>query len=390
MVTMKEPRGHRTVFTLKLAAPLAASALTLLSACATAPGPRTFDSVRYLRGQYAERLGAERAATLPVPFELDDTIRKASEGRISPAASERRRTEQTLDFVFGYLDLQYALDPTRTARQTFADREGNCLSFVNLFVGLAREYRLNPFYVEVKDYQRWNYSEGTVVSHGHIVAGLRVDGKLETYDFLPYRPKSYRDFNPIDDLKAAAHYFNNLGAEALLRGDLEQARELTEIALKLAPGFDKAANNLGVALLRLGREEEALAVLEQALEADPTNVPLLNNVARAYQQLGRHDEAEAILVRLESVNQANPFFYIYRGELALAHNDPARALEYMRKAYRQDSELPEVHVGLVKVYLALGEREKALHHLERALQLDATHEEARKYAALLLGAPEAR
>jgi tetratricopeptide (TPR) repeat protein len=387
---MKERMGHPKIVSPRLVTLLAASLFSILSACATVPGPRSFDSFSYLRGEYAERLGSEDAASLPVPFEIDEAIRAASEGRISPAASERRRTEQTLDFVFGYLDLQYALSPTRTARQTYADREGNCLSFVNLFVGLAREYRLNPFYVEVKDYQRWNYSEGTVVSHGHIVAGLRVDGKLETYDFLPYRPKSYRDFNPIDDLKAAAHYFNNLGAEALLRGDLEGARELTQVALRLSPGFDKAANNLGVALLRLGDEQGALAVLEQALEQDPANVPLLNNVARAYQQLGRRDEAEAVLTRLESMNQANPYFYIYRGELALAANDPNRALEYMRRAFRQDSELPEVHMGLVKVYLALGERERALHHLERALRLDATHEEARKYAALLLGPAEAR
>lgn len=387
---MMAPQASSNPFSPRLSTALAALLVTLVSGCSTLPAPRSFDSTRYLRDQYAEHLGSEAAASLPVPFAIDAEIRRAADGRISPAASDRRRTEQTLDFIFGYLDLEYALNPTRTAQQTFAEGAGNCLSFVNLFVGLAREFRLNPFYVEVEDYQRWNYSEGTVVSHGHIVAGLRVDGKLETYDFLPYRAKSYRDFNPIDDLKAAAHYFNNLGAEALLRGDLEAARKLTEVAVRLAPGFDKPVNNLGVALMRLGEVEEALAVLEGALELDPTNVPLLNNVARAYQQLGRHEEAEILLTRLDSVNQANPFFYVYRGELALAQKDPARALDYMRKAFRRDSELPEVHVGLVKVYLALGDRRKALHHVERALRLDATNEEARKYAALLLGPPEAR
>jgi Tfp pilus assembly protein PilF len=55
----------------------------------------------------------------------------------------------------------------------------------------------------------------------------------------------------------------------------------------------------------------------------------------------------------------------------------------MAKALRQNTELPEVHVGLVKVYMALGELEKARHHLERALQLDATQEEALRYARLL-------
>lgn len=357
--------------------------------CATS-SPRSFDSVEYLRGQYEERLGPPVAAELPVPFEVDETVLAAADGRISPAAGERDRVEQVTDFIFGWLGLDYALTPTRSAMGTFGAREGNCLSFVNLFVGLAREFRLAPFYVEVEDYQRWDYSEGSVVSHGHIVAGLRVDGKLETYDFLPYRPKSYRDFEPIDDVKAAAHYFNNLGAEALMRGDLERARRLTEVAVGLTPWFDKAVNNLGVTLLRQGEPRQALAVFQDGLERDPENVALLTNAARAHQQLGRADRADELLTRLDGVHHSNPFFYVYRGELALARGDLEAALDYMRTAYRRDSDVPEVHVGLVKVYLAMGEREKALHHVERALQLDATHEQARSFATMLLGPTRGR
>ncbi len=361
--------------------------LALLGGCSQLPPPRAFNSVEYLRKEYAERVGAETAAQLPVPFQIDDAIVAATEGRIHPAASEPRRVEQVTDFIFGWLGLRYALEPTRTAQQTFEAKEGNCLSFVNLFVGIGRRYRLNPFYVEVEDYQRWNYDEGTVVSHGHIVAGLRVDGKLQTFDFLPYKAKSYRDFNPIDDLKAAAHYFNNLGAEALLRGDVDRALELTHVAVQLAPDFDKALNNHGVVLLREGKVDEALADFKHGLQANPTSVALLTNSVRAYQTLGRHDDAERILARLEKEHAGNPFLYIYRAEQALAHNAPAQALDYMREAYKRNSELPAVHVGLAKVYLALGDRETALHYVERALKLDATDPEARKLAALLLGTP---
>ena len=58
----------------------------------------------------------------------------------------------------------------------------------------------------------------------------------------------------------------------------------------------------------------------------------------------------------------------------------------MRKALRTDSEVPEVHLGLVKVFLAVGDMQRARHHLQRALRLDATNAEARKYAAMLQGA----
>ena len=75
--------------------------------------------------------------------------------------------------------------------------------------------------------------------------------------------------------------------------------------------------------------------------------------------------------------------------MALSDGETAKALEFMREGLRRDSELPEVHVGLVKVYLALGEMGKARHHLERALRLDATNREARRFAAMMqTGGPE--
>lgn len=342
-----------------------------------------FDSVAHLRGEFVEQVGRERAASIVVPFELDAPRLAAVDERIRPALDERRRIDQVLDYVFNRLDLQYALQPTRTAVETFVARQGNCLSFVNLFVGVARHLRLNPFYVEVTDYQRWNHREGLLVSQGHIVAGMMVKGKMQTFDFLPYRPKAYKDFKPIDDRTAAAHYYNNLGAEALLDGDLERARELLTTATLIAPRFERGFNNLGVCLARLRDYEGALATYRKGLEIDPENVALLTNVAGLYQRQGRAVEANEVLGKIEGRNNTNPFFFVYRGELALSQGDTQKATEYLAEALRRDTELPEVHLALVKLYMATGDLRRARHHLGRALQLDATNEEARKYAVLL-------
>ena len=85
-----------------------------------------------------------------------------------------------MQIIFEDLDLHYDLNPTRNAVETFRARKGNCLSFVNLFVGLSRENDLNPFYVEVTDYQRWSHQAGMVVSQGHIVAGMRTSSRSST------------------------------------------------------------------------------------------------------------------------------------------------------------------------------------------------------------------
>ena len=113
---------------------------------------------------------------------------------------------------------------------------------------------------------------------------------------------------------------------------------------------------------------------------DPT---LLTNMARTYQQLGRTGEANAVLARIEDSNTTNPFFFIYQSEVALGRGENDKALDYMVHALRLDSELPEVQLGFVKVYLAIGDLEKARFHLGRALKLDATNQDALQYARML-------
>lgn len=344
-----------------------------------------FDSAAHLRQLYARQLGETQAGEVAIPWELSHEIVDQIIGRLSPTGNERDRTRAILDFVFstGGLDLRYALSPTRSAIETYYAREGNCLSFVNLFVGIGRMLRLNPGYVEVRDHQRWSYRDGVVLSQGHIVAGMEVDGQLSTFDFLPYRPKSYRDFRPIDDLTATAHFYNNLGAESLLSGDFERAETLLTRAVGLAPDFDKAVNNLGVLHLRQGRIDAAVELYDRGLARDPQNVAMLTNKARALQLMGNKQEGMELLATIEETRQTSVYFFIYRAEMAMAEGDPTTALKELRKALRRDSEVPEVHVGLAKVYLALGELDKARHHLERALKLDATHRDARALAAML-------
>ena len=341
------------------------------------------NSEALITDRLSERLGPERASQVDIPYLINEDIGQVLGSRVNPTGSEKVRTNGILDFVFSQLDLQYSLVPTRNAVGTYQSRSGNCLSFVNLFVGMSRYMRLNPFYVEVSDLQRWNYRYGVVVSQGHIVAGMFVDGELSTYDFLPYRAKGYRDLEPIDDLMAMAHFYNNLGAETLLDGEVERAEPLLALAVDLAPDFTKAINNLGVTYLRLGRTDEAVELYRQGLEYNPTDVALLTNLARAFQTQGKTAEALELLDRLEETNETSPFFFVYRGEMALGQGNPEQALDYMREALRRDSEIPEVHVGLVKVYMALGDMRKARHHLERALRLDATNREARHLLGLL-------
>jgi tetratricopeptide (TPR) repeat protein len=361
---------------------LLAIALTT-SAIGGCAGYQPFDSAAYLRDLYVERVGSPAARAIQVPFELDESVRAYLASRLKPSGSEIRRAADIVDFVFGDLGLQYRLQPTRDAVGTFHAREANCMSFVNLFIGISRLYRLESFYVEVHDAQRWSHAQGMVVSQGHIVAGMRVGGELRTYDFLPYRPKPYRNFRPIDDITAAAHFYNNLSAEALFAGDLDRALELSEIATGIAPTFSKGLNNLGLTQARRGDLESAERTYQRGLEVAPDDPGLLTNLMRLYQESGRRDELEALARRLEEIEIASPAFYVFRGREALLAGEPARSLALLRHALSIETELPDVHVALAETYLAMGDVERARHHVQRALRLDATYAPARKLLALV-------
>lgn len=355
-----------------------ASTLTLVAVAAGCSQYRTVDSVAELRTAMQRRLAGGSADQLVVPFEIDDEIRRQLAAYRSRTRNERRQTEEILDFVFDEFGLRYVGAPTRNAVETFDSHEGNCLSFVNLFIGLARDIGLHPFYVEVEDYQRWSFEEGAVLSRGHIVAGMLLDGRLSTFDFLPYRPKAYRDLEPIDDLTAAAHYYNNLGAEALLRGEDGKAEDHLLLAHALAPDFAKAINNLGIVYLRRGETGRAVALLREGLEEHPEDVPLLTNLARALTRGGHSEEATAILDRLERIRQLSPSYYLFRAMEELAADDPRAALRQLREAQRLDPDLPALHLALAKVYLAMGDAEEGRRQLRRTLELDPADEEARR------------
>jgi len=371
----KHPTPHR----LPATKALAISVLLTLACTQSEP----FDSIAHLRSELSERLGAEPAARLELPFELPAEKLAAVEDYIGLHGSAADKVRGTEDFIFRRLGLDYALGPTRSALDVLTTAQGNCLSFAHLFVALTRHQRINSFYVEVTDQHSWSYHRGMVLSQGHIVAGHYLDGQLELSDFLPGRPRSYRKFQPIDDLTATAHHYNNLGAEALLDGDATLAEHHLRTAVELAPGFVRGLSNLGLALARQQRYREAGEIFQQGLAEEPNDAALLSNLALTYQLEGRSAEADKLLAKIETQQQASPLFFIYQGERALAARDLSNALGLMRQALKRSSEIPEVHVGLAKVYLALGELTSAGHHLRRALRLDPAHAPAQHWAELL-------
>src|SRR5262245_38276080 len=139
-----------------------AVASVLLVGCAAVPlRTQSVDRAPLLDGQ------ALFGATVPPAEEVDvlglsDPMRAfvAANGRDVQVDWLRMRRLVEGMHKSGFLDLNYENDRTFTAAETFDARSGNCLSFTNLFVALARSMKLAAEYQVVDVPPIWDSADG--------------------------------------------------------------------------------------------------------------------------------------------------------------------------------------------------------------------------------------
>lgn len=290
------------------------------------------------------------------------------------------------DFLLDDRHFPFTYDPglTLTAAEAFEQRQGNCVSFTNLFIAMARSVGL-PVSAAVIPSHRESSVEGPfVVVNDHVVAVFVRPLKTRVFDFAASHDRPPVGFRILDDREVRALYVNNKGAEFLKQGALEPALERFELAVELAPEFVGAWGNLGVTRRRLGDTDGAIAAYQAALELSPTNPTILNNLSRLYAWSGQAERSAAVLEDV-SVRQATPHELMLLAARKLESGDAAAASQLYRRAARLDDGLAGPHVALARIALAQGRRGAAARHVERALSAHPDHREAEQMRMRLAG-----
>ncbi len=298
--------------------------------------------------------GAAVASQTAEPFratpEIRDAAREASSGKLTRARKVHAIIEAIFDDRGGF---QYSRRQTLPASEAFEQRSGNCLSLVNLFVAMARSVGVPAVFVEVTDFESYHRTGGQVFLSTHIVGGVWDGRSLETVDFLPGSPKTYRSFDVVSDRRATAHFYNAIGVEALIRKDHGTAREYLERALASDPDFLPAWNNLGVLERRSGHPEAAVMAYESALSRDAEYIPSIESLGNLQDAMGNGEEAERLRLLAFELKTRNPFYLVSRALDLLESEKPEEAYDLLRRAHRLGPELPEVYLLLGRVALAL-------------------------------------
>ena len=300
----------------------------------------------------AELTGSERNAIAARPTENTEAYQLYLKGRFF----WNKRTGQNLNKAADYFNQAIRTDP----------------NYALAYVGLADAYVLMPFY-----------------------------GAGTPQDCYPKAKAAAKKALELDDTLTEAHASL---AYVLHVCDLDfdgSTREFQR-AIELNPNYATAHHWYGIELLAsLGRFNEAIREVKRGLELDPLSLPINGGLGRTYYFARRYDEA---IEQLRKTSEMDPGFYYAHWNLgsalaakgaigaAIEEYQKARALDddpfvlgllghayassgnkiEAEKILNQLKELSKERYvsaySFALVYLGLGNKEEALHWLEKSYQ----------------------
>lgn len=312
----------------------------------------------------------EARGVLAVSREMQDFLGEHVDRR-APAST---RLQQLASAIISARSFGLAFDSgTRTATETFEMRRGNCLSFSNMFVAMAREVGLGASFQEVDVPPDWSRQHDVFVLNRHV--NVRVNLGTAGERVVDFNVDDFResyDTRTITDTRALAHYFNNIGVERMQEGDLGAAvayfrRALVDNDRRFSPAW----TNLGTLYLRLGRPDHAEAAYQQALKADRDDTVAMSNLAGLYERRGEPERANAYRKKVANHRNRNPYFRLQRAREAFAVGDWDAAIEHLRFAIRRKRSDEEFLILMGHCFLAKGDERRARRWLDRARALSA-------------------
>ncbi len=299
--------------------------------------------------------------------------------------NRQARLKKLVDAIMGgdRFELIYD-DSTRTARETFEDRRGNCLSFTNMFIAMARHAGLDARYQEVDVPPDWSVVGNAFLFTQHINVHVMVGPHSERIvDFNIYIFEY--GFNPaydrriISDQRARAHYFSNIGVDRMLAGDTAEAFLSFRQAILEDRSFAPAWINLGALYRRENHPAYAETAYLQALRFQPFDPVAMSNLASLYEEQGLAEQARVYRNRVQIHRMKNPFYRYRLAQQAVSGGDYHGAIDHLKFAIRKRRNESRFYSLLSISHLMSGDREAAQHWMKRAEAVAVRESDRERY-----------
>ncbi|MFP6807230.1 MAG: tetratricopeptide repeat protein [Pseudomonadales bacterium] len=338
---------------------LAIATVVMLTACVPQV---TYTYNQSDEANYLARVVGEQGDAAVELLTLSPELKEFLDKEIDQSWRTRKRLTRLRELLFSEdeLNIKYDAQNTLTASETYSAGVGNCLSMTALFISAARYVGLDANYQKVEVDPTWDHEGNTMIRYEHIVAtGKIASGAVYVVDFLPdFIVGDMRSY-VISDNEAQALYFNNLGAEGIVDGNIDSAIENIRFAIQLLPAFSDAWNNMGAAMRRAGDYDLAEFSYHRALRQDINNYSALSNLAMLYEHTNRSEQAEQFAGRVESYRASNPYFHYAQAKQAFERGSYRKAENHLKKSIRLKRDDPDFYVALSQTHGRMGEQRKS-------------------------------
>jgi Flp pilus assembly protein TadD len=339
------------------------AAVFLLSGCAAQPQTQAV----IVPLDYHAPYEIEDLNILGVSEEMKQFLKRHLPGEFESTSKAFALAYASMDPNF----LAFKYDPAKTlgAEDAFARKTGNCLSFSNMFIAMAREAGMKAWYQEVEVPTEWSSVNETLLVSRHVNAVAKDDYMEYVIDVSKKYRQEDVSSRKISDRDALAQFYNNLGVDALIDNQLAIAYAYFVKAIETNPKGAFFWSNLAVVYRRNGQTKDAEATYLTAIQLDSNETVALNNLYSLYTEQGNEDAARAMKSRVDRHRRKNPYYLQQLSIDAVDTGDYTQAVKLIRQAIKIKEEEYRFHVTLAQSLALTGERDEALESLQRAKQL---------------------
>ncbi|MGD9288609.1 MAG: glycosyltransferase [Desulfobacterales bacterium] len=169
--------------------------------------------------------------------------------------------------------------------------------------------------------RKWRLPAGLSYDSGYTLSLLGVTSFDPSIHYIPYQKAvKIEPPNPTFEKNLCkVAYLNRQGEDHLRKGDLEGALNAFKKALEIDPSNATTHNDLGVLYYNQGDKEEAFTYYRKAARLDPDNITFQKNLADFYYvEMGKVEEAMQIYVKALNANPKDIETLLVLGHICVA------------------------------------------------------------------------
>jgi non-specific serine/threonine protein kinase len=345
---------------------------------------------------------AQIAQQLAAAYVLDGSIRRSGNRlRITAQLAETRtghsvwaeRYDRQLEDVFAIQD-EMAQNIAHALRVVLSDEEKQKIEKVPTRDVQAYDYYLRgrkafyEFRRKELEFARQMFARAIVLdpAYANAYAGVADSSSFlymycdATQNNLKEATAASRRAVQLDPESAEAHA--SLGLAESLGKNYAEAEKEFDRAIALNPKLFEAHYFYARSCFAQGKMEKAAELFGKANDVNPDDYQSAGHLGMCYRSLGRTDEAARATARAMAITERHVELYpndaraLYLGAtMALQLGNRARSIDWAERAMAIDPEETAILYNVACTYALMGEKERALSTLEKAVRNGFSHKE---------------